>query len=61
MCWLSNGGRFEGYTLVLCSERALTLYILGISLGGGQDIYTEQVVDSVAEGRELSGLSRGLL
>ena len=24
-------------------------------------MYTEQVVDSVAEGRELSGLSRGLL
>ena len=45
----------------MCSERALTLYILGISWGGWQYMYTEQVVDSVAEGHELSGLSRGLL
>ena len=41
------------------SYRALTLYILGISWGGWQDMYTEHVVDSVAEGFVLSGLSRG--
>ena len=34
-------------TLLMCSERALALYILGISLGGWQDMYTEQLVDSV--------------
>ena len=31
----------------ICSERALTLYIVGISLGGWQDMYTERLVDSV--------------
>ena len=31
----------------MCSERALTLYIVGISLGGWQDMYTERLVDSV--------------
>ena len=25
-----------------CSERALALYILGVSLGGRQDMYTER-------------------
>ena len=29
------------------SECALALYILGISLGGWQDMYTERLVDSV--------------
>ena len=43
-----------GSTIVLgggggCSERALTWYIVGISLGGGQDMYTERLVDSVGE------------
>ena len=33
----------------MCSEHALTLYILGISLGGRQDMYTEQLVDSVVD------------
>ena len=33
----------------MCSERALTLYIVGISLGGWQDMYTERLVDSVGE------------
>ena len=42
----------------MCSDCALTLYILGISRGRWQDMYTEKVVDSVAKGRELSGLSR---
>ena len=36
----------KGYN---CSERALTLYILGISLGGWQDMYTERLVDSVVD------------
>ena len=31
----------------MCSERALALYIVGISLGGWQDMYTERLVDSV--------------
>ena len=31
----------------ICSERALTLYIVGVSLGGWQDMYTERLVDSV--------------
>ena len=33
----------------MCSERALTLYIVGISLGGWQDMYTEWLGDSVGE------------
>ena len=33
----------------MCSERALTLYIVGINLGGWQDMYTERLVDSVGE------------
>ena len=33
--------------MLMCSERALTLYILGISLGGWQDMYRERLVDSV--------------
>ena len=28
----------------ICSERALALYIVGISLGGWQDMYTERLV-----------------
>ena len=31
----------------ICSERALALYILDISLGVWQDMYTERLVDSV--------------
>ena len=31
----------------MCSERALALYIVGISLGGWQHMYTERLVDSV--------------
>ena len=31
----------------MCSERALALYIVGISLGGWQNMYMEQLVDSV--------------
>ena len=37
----------------MCSERALALYIVGISLGGWQDMYTERLVDSVVCGPHL--------
>ena len=33
----------------MCSECALALYILGISLGSRQDMYTERLVDSVVD------------
>ena len=31
----------------ICSECVFVLYIVGISLGGWQDMYTEELVDSV--------------
>ena len=34
---------------IYCSERVLALYIVGISLAGWQDMYTERLVDSVVE------------
>ena len=47
----------------MCSERALTLYIVGISLGGWQVMYTERLVDSVGErardAMTISGVTRG--
>ena len=39
----------------MCSERALTLFILGISLGGWQDMYREWLVDSVVGSAWVSG------
>ena len=35
----------------ICSERALTLCLVGISLGGRQDMFTKRLVDSVVRQR----------
>ena len=46
-----------------CSERALALYIVGISLGGWQDMYMERLVDSVVgrarDAMTISCVARG--
>ena len=34
----------------ICSERALALCVVGVGLGGGQDVCAERLVDSVGEG-----------